>query len=148
MTFNTDSLLSTRTVRQRAQTLLARARRGESAHFVVHDEKLQHAAQKVAQVTRQRYPSLNIPYHSRWRHFEAGGVDRRAWLEERMSIQTSSSAPAAMPPDAAAPRADITRALIDLVVVSVLLDAGAGAQWHYQEAATPHSPGQSFTLKA
>ena len=34
----------------------------------------------VADVTRRRYPDLQIPFHSRWRHFEAGGVDRKAEL--------------------------------------------------------------------
>ena len=32
-------------------------------------------AQRIAALTRRRFPDLQIPYHSRWRHFEAGGVD-------------------------------------------------------------------------
>ena len=68
---------------------------------------------EVADVTRARYPDLDIPYHSRWRHFEAGGVDRRAELDTRLAVR-------ATPPARA-------RAMIDLAVVSVLLDAGAGA---------------------
>ena len=39
---------------------------------------------EVADVTRAHYPDLAIPYHSRWRHFEAGGVDRRAELDTRL----------------------------------------------------------------
>ena len=30
-------------------------------------------------------PICDIPYHSRWRHFEAGGVDRRAELDARLA---------------------------------------------------------------
>jgi len=59
-----------------------------------------------------------VPYHSRWRHFSAGGVDRAAQI-----------APGADPEEAA-------RARIDLAVVSVLLDAGAGARWRFRDAET------------
>jgi hypothetical protein len=112
-------LFSTLTTRSRARALLARARAGQSAHFVVHDDALPSVARLVAQTTRSRYPDLKIPYHSRWRHFEAGGIDRRAWLD---AVHKGSSQDAVT--------------LIDLVVVSVLLDAGAGPSWQYKEART------------
>ena len=69
-------LRSTNTIRQRAQALLARVRRGNSAWLTVHDAALPATAALVAGVTRACYPDLAIPLHSRWRHFEAGGVDR------------------------------------------------------------------------
>ena len=78
-------LRRTHTIRERAGELLALARQGRSEHFTVHDEALDEAAACVAEVTRQRYPDLRIPYHSRWRHFEAGGVDRRAWMDEALT---------------------------------------------------------------
>lgn len=112
-------LRSTTAVRARARQLLARARAGASAHFVVHDAALADAARTVATLTRERYPDGRIPYHSRWRHFEAGGVDRRALLDAALGAVD------------AATRA---RAQIDLVLVSVLLDAGAGADWSWLEA--------------
>ncbi len=114
-------LRSTAAVRERAGWLLARARDGGSAEFVVDDARLDGAAAEVATVTRERYPSLDIPLHSRWRHFESGGVDRRRALDARMD-------------DADA--AERARAQIDLAVVSVLLDAGAGPAWRYAEAGT------------
>jgi Protein of unknown function (DUF1688) len=114
-----STLFQTSTTRTRARTLLARARAGQSAHFTVHDDALPSVASLVAQTTRSRYPDLKIPYHSRWRHFEAGGMDRRAWLDE---LQAGASKDAVT--------------LIDLVVVSVLLDAGAGPAWQYKEART------------
>ena len=120
------ALRTTTAVRERAQQLLQRARAGDSRWFSVHDDALQKAAAEVADVTRTRYPDLKIPYHSRWRHFEAGGVDRKAELDARLA---ELDAPAR------------ARTMIDLAVVSVLLDAGAGPDWHYQEAAS----GQSFT---
>ncbi len=59
-------------------------------------------------------PDLAIPHHSRWRHFSAGGRDRWAAL-----------------PLAGIDTIERARVAIDLAVVSVLLDAGAGAAWSY-----------------
>jgi Protein of unknown function (DUF1688) len=115
------TLRTTAAIRQRAQHLLQRARSGESAWFLIADDALERAAIEVAGVTRNRYPTLAIPYHSRWRHFEAGGVDRRAELASRTTDMDS---------DAQA------RSMIDLAVVSVLLDAGAGTDWRYTESDT------------
>jgi len=112
------ALRSTTAIRERARHLLARARHGDSAWFAVDDGALTVAAAEVADVTRTRYPDLNVPFHSRWRHFEAGGIDRRAQLGDGLDA----------------------RAMVDLAVVSVLLDAGAGPDWGYDEAAT----GQRF----
>jgi Protein of unknown function (DUF1688) len=123
-TENTTELFSTHTTRVRAAALLAHARSSASSYFVVHDSALPAAADLVARITRERYPALVIPYHSRWRHFEAGGVDRRALLGKAASDP---------------------HVLIDLVVVSVLLDAGAGPQWHYKEAPGHGSAGQTLT---
>jgi Protein of unknown function (DUF1688) len=109
------ALRTTTAIRERARYLLHRARAGDSPWFSVDDDALPVAAAQVAGITRARYPDLRIPYHSRWRHFEAGGVDRTADLD--------------------------ARAMIDLTVVSVLLDAGAGPDWHYLEAET----GQRFS---
>ncbi|MDB5861016.1 MAG: hypothetical protein JWQ76_4705 [Ramlibacter sp.] len=119
-------LRTTPTVRERCGQLLQRARAGESAWFVVDEGFLETAAQEVATVTRERYPKLHIPYHSRWRHFEAGGINRKAELERLLAGQ---------------PPQNRAHAMIDLTVVSVLLDAGAGAGWSYVEPAT----GKTFT---
>ncbi|MET3916571.1 hypothetical protein ABID97_003353 [Variovorax sp. OAS795] len=121
-------LRTTAAIRERAAALLARARRGESQWFRIGEANaLDDAARTVAEVTRERYPWDTIPYHSRWRHFEAGGVDRLKQLDQLLG-----------------PRVDArqrARAHIDLVLVSVLLDAGAGPGWHYTEPAS----GERFT---
>ncbi|MDO8387903.1 MAG: URC4/urg3 family protein [Polaromonas sp.] len=123
-------LRSTSTIRLRAAALLARARRGESAWFSINDGAMLTAAALVAELTRVRYPDLAIPYHSRWRHFEAGGVDRLAQFNSALG----SAGPA-----------ERARAQIDLALVSVLLDAGAGADWCYHEAASGEHPAQEFS---
>lgn len=116
------ALLRTSTaVRERSRQLLDRARAGDSPWFTVHDDALGSAADVVVETTRERYPDGAIPFHSRWRHFEAGGVDRLGSLRD------------ALPPEGSPDR---SRALIDVVLVSVLLDAGAGAEWSYREEST------------
>lgn len=114
-------LRTTTAVRDRAGFLLGRARAGESPWFVVDDDSTPVAVAEVVAVTRHRYPDLNIPFHSRWRHFEAGGVDRKAELDARLADLDPAGR---------------ARAMIDLAVVSVLLDAGAGPDWHYDEVAS------------
>lgn len=119
-------LRTTTTVRERCGQLLRRARTGESAWFIVDDGFLETAAEAVADATRRRYPKLHIPFHSRWRHLEAGGVDRKAQLERLLGP---------------VPHTTRAHAMVDLTFVSVLLDAGAGPDWSYVEPAT----GQAFT---
>ncbi len=117
------ALRNTAAIRQRAAALLARARRGESKWFTIgDDDALDDAAHEVAEVTRERYPWDTIPYHSRWRHFEAGGINRLGELNQLLGEDISAAARA--------------RAQIDLALVSVLLDAGAGPDWGYVESAS------------
>ena len=77
------------------------------------------------------YPTLDIPFHARWRHFVVDGVDRWAQLADAASW-----------PD----RAARARAEFDLAIVSVLLDAGAGAAWRYRDAVTRQGIGRSEGL--
>ena len=107
------------TVRARCAAILRSVDANVSEHFKVDRSRLDAVAERVAALTRRRFPDLQIPYHSRWRHFEAGGVDRRAELDGLLEGRSA---------------ADAARARIDLTVVSVLLDAGAGGSWKYTEA--------------
>lgn len=125
-------LRTTAAIRERSAALLARARRGESAWFTIGDDSsVEDAARAVAEVTLERYPWNAIPYHSRWRHFEAGGVDRLAALNTLLGDSASAR--------------DRARAHIDLALVSVLLDAGAGPDWRYVETPFGEEEGQSFS---
>ena len=105
-------------IRRRCHEILSIGERGELPHFDVRTDRLPEVARIVADVTRERYPDLSVPVHSRWRHFEAGGVDRWGALAGGLD------------------RAERARAALDLVVPSVLLDAGAGDGWRYREAGT------------
>jgi hypothetical protein len=113
-----DRLQTAAAVRERCGIVFAAAERGDAPHFRLHLDRLDDAAVLVVETTRRRYPDLCVPFHSRWRHFSTGGVDRAALV-----------APGA-------DRAETARARIDLAIVSVLLDAGAGPDWRYREAET------------
>jgi len=113
-----SDLLSTTAVRARCANIAAAVSSGDSRWFRIDRAQLPTVAARVAAVTRRRYPDLVIPYHSRWRHFEAGGVDRAAQLAPALAGRSP---------------AEQARARIDLAVTSVLLDAGAGAAWAYTE---------------
>lgn len=103
-------LLSASAVRERAHEMLDLAIEGRVEGWDVDLSRLDEAAGRTAAVTRESYPDLDIPFHARWRHFVAG--------EPRFDGE-----------DAAA-RA---RAKFDLVILSVLLDAGAGPDWRYRD---------------
>lgn len=75
-------------------------------------------AEFVQATIRDRYPDLDIPFHSRWRHFEVGGIDRWQALSAGLGTRSAQS---------------VARTRIDLAVTSVLLDAGAGDQWRFVE---------------
>ena len=114
------------TIRQRCAGITRAVAEGRSSHFTLDRSRLTDVARRVEAVTRAAYPTLAIPYHSRWRHFEVGAVNRKAEMDALMVGHTV---------------AEVARARIDLTVISVLLDAGSGPQWRYDEAAS----GQRFT---
>jgi hypothetical protein len=118
-------LRAPRTIRARCHNVLEAGIAGRLDHFNVDLTRLPELARLTAEVTRRRYPDLRIPPHSRFAHFDAGGVPRLAALEAAL---------------AGRPQAERARALIDVVVSSVLLDAGAGMAWRYRE------PGSELSL--
>ncbi|MDO8296640.1 MAG: DUF1688 family protein [Caulobacter sp.] len=115
------SLLSAAAVRERAHEMLAIALDGGLSDWRVDLARLPATANIVAGVIRERYPTLDVPFHARWRHFVVGGRD--LWAE---------LAAAAHWPDAQAK----ARAAFDLAITSVLLDAGSGPDWRFLDAPT------------
>jgi len=113
------ALRSATAVRERCGLVYDWVADGRSPHFTLDETRLDPTAAFVADVTRAAYPDLVIPNHSRWGHFCAGGHDRWRAL-----------------PLAGLSDLERARSAIDLTVVSVLLDAGAGGAWRYREAAT------------
>jgi len=111
---------------------------GKTKHFNLHLDKLDVAADLVIDVTKKNYPDFNIPYHSRWRHFKKGSVE-----------ELSAHWPCGQKVRCLCLFIDLNRAhlfhvfngnqekarrMIDLVTVSVLLDAGSGPAWKYVDS--------------
>jgi hypothetical protein len=119
------------TIRARCHAITDHVAAGRSEHFTLERSKLDAVAQRIAAITRSRFPDLKVPVHSRWRHFEAGGVDRKSELDARLAGRSHIA---------------VARARIDLTLVSVLLDAGAGPAWRYHEAESGQAFGRSEGL--
>jgi hypothetical protein len=127
-------LLSATAVRAHCEEIFAHVVKGDSPHFSWHPEQMAATAAYVAEVIHERYPDLNVPYHSRWRHFEAGGVDRWGNTVAAHGLAGDDNL------------LERVKARIDLVIPSVLLDAGAGADWKYADDATGQTLARSEGL--
>lgn len=124
-------LLKPAAIRARAQEMLELGLAGKLMHFTVQPERLPACADYVLDTIRANYPSLEIPFHARWRHFVIAGIDRWAVLDRAAHFRDA---------------AERGRAAYDLAVVSVLLDAGAGPDWSYRDAVTGSQIGRSEGL--
>ena len=113
------SLLNAQAVRERAHRMLALGLDDKLPNFRVDLDRLDDAADRVMAAIDKNYPTLDVPFHSRWRHFVTHGFDRHADLAEDFTDPTTRA-----------------RADFDLAIVSVLLDAGVGPQWRYWDAVT------------
>ena len=108
-------VFSTATVRDRANKIAQLAKNG-GTHFEIDESRLEWTAEFVLQVMRENYPDLEVPYHSRWRHFEIGNRHQLQKLNAHLEPFDSL---------------ERTRLGLDLIIPSVLLDAGAGGHWLY-----------------
>jgi hypothetical protein len=100
-------------------------------NFRIDPSRLDRAAERTLAATLKAYPSLEIPFHSRWRHFVFEGRDRWATVDRNAHWPNSAAQ---------------ARAALDLAIVSVLLDAGAGPQWTYCDPVTGKNIGRSEGL--
>jgi hypothetical protein len=108
------------TIRQRAGVIHAAGLAGQLAHFRLQPTTLEAAVDYVIETIKSRYPDFRVPYHSRWRHFDIGGLDRWSRIEARLPSGN---------------RLERGRVRTELAICSVLLDAGAGGAWQYRDSA-------------
>jgi hypothetical protein len=130
MSKNLDYILSPVCVRDGAKKIFDETMMGNT-HFHYHEEKLGKTVDFVMETIRENYPDLNIPFHSRWGHFKPGNVDRALWLKARIKDMDPM---------------EQARVKWDLVIPSVLLDAGAGAEWKFHEKETSRDYARSEGL--
>ncbi len=125
------TLLNAAAVRSRAHRMLALALDDKLPNFRIYPEKMDGVVDLVLQTTRDSYPTLDVPFHSRWRHFVMNGDNRWA----------AAASERRWPDPAARARAEF-----DLAMVSVFLDAGAGPTWRYRDPQTGLAIGRSEGL--
>ncbi|KAL5606780.1 uncharacterized protein BROUX77_003973 [Berkeleyomyces rouxiae] len=116
-------LTSLKAVRERSKVVFEAAKVGSLSNFEYHADKLPAAADFVISVIERDFGPdkyQTIPPHGRWQHFNVGSVDRITPLLEKWEA-------------AGCDKTELTRRLIDLFVISVLLDAGAGDVWTFKE---------------
>ena len=107
-------------IRERCERIYELASTGRLEHFELHESRLPEVADRVVRLTRAQYSDLSrIPYHGRYRHFDAGGVPRLAQFTEQIEHFDAEEQLAAR---------------FELVITSVLLDAGAGPAWRFRGA--------------
>ncbi|MCP2730485.1 URC4/urg3 family protein [Limnofasciculus baicalensis] len=114
-------LRTTAAIRERCDRLFDLCCNDQLSHFRCNLTQLDKVADYVIEVIGDEYPDFKIPFHSRWRHFEVGNIPRLAELEQKLVGFTPL---------------EKVHIKFDLVIVSVLLDAGAGPDWQYREAET------------
>ena len=114
--FQAERLLTAGAVREAANRMFLLAENWDLPEWRLDMSRMAAAANLTAETVRANYPDLKVPFHARWRHFTANGRD--LWEE------------ADKPADAQ----ELGRVAFDLVIPSVLLDAGAGAAWRYRDA--------------
>lgn len=114
-------LRSIHAVRERCMIVYEKARKNELNHFDVDWDKLDQTVKWVQGIISRDFSDdySKIPPHGRWQHFNVGGRPR---VEQMLTSWPTSMCDTQ----------ERTRRLIDLFVVSVLLDAGAGTQWQYR----------------
>jgi hypothetical protein len=125
------ALLNAGAVRDRAHRMLAIGLDDKLPNFRIHPEKMDGVVDLVLQTTRDAYPTFDVPFHSRWRHFVANNENRWAAIADQKRWDDASAR---------------ARSEFDLAIVSVFLDAGAGPTWRYRDPKTGLAIGRSEGL--
>ncbi|KIM38861.1 hypothetical protein M413DRAFT_447555 [Hebeloma cylindrosporum] len=114
-------------IRERCGRIHELAKNGQLQYFDYHPEKEVDVAKFCISLMKRDYGDqfADINPHGRWRHLDAG-------IERVQPLIAKWAAHPTNPPDLK----EEARRTIDLFVVSVLLDAGAGSAWKYVEEST------------
>ena len=103
------------TIRRQSERMLALATQGRLERWEIDLDRLPDLGRMVGELTRARYPDLAVPMHGRRLHFKVGDID----LWEALPRPAN--------------RDEAARSEVELIVVSVLLDAGSGPRWRYAD---------------
>ncbi|KAJ2745107.1 hypothetical protein GGI20_002440 [Coemansia sp. BCRC 34301] len=124
---NVKYLKSLQAVRERSQAVYALAEQGKLKHFAFDDSKIKSVADYVISLLERDYGTIDkVPTHGRWRSYclAVDGSEAKRDLVSEHVTQWKASGTSDW---------ECARRVIDLFVVSVLIDAGAGSKWRYAD---------------
>ncbi len=124
-----EFLNSPKTIRQRCNQLYLLGLEDRLDNFRIREDRLPISVELVKDEILANYPDLNVPPHSRWQHFDVRGTNH--WSPFKSKIRDDR---------------ELLLAQIDLAVTSVLLDAGAGPNWHFRDPLTGENHSRSEGL--
>jgi Protein of unknown function (DUF1688) len=125
------TLLNAGAVRERAHRMLALGLENKLPNFCIDLGRLDDVVDLVLETTRTAYPSFDVPFHSRWRHFVMQNDDRWAEVADQVTWRDHAAR---------------ARAEFDLAIISVFLDAGAGPAWRFHDSRSALAIGRSEGL--
>lgn len=103
----------------------------DKTHFKYHPELLTKTSEYVVSVIKENYPDLKIPFHCRENHFKCSQRNRNEEFQQ-LSPQSSNG--------------QRVKAKVDLIITSVLLDAGAGKDWSFNEDQRTYSRSEGLAI--
>jgi GTP cyclohydrolase II len=102
-------------IRKQCNRLFELAKQDKLVYFHLHLDQVDKVSQEVVKIIKDKYPDLKIPFHSRIRHFDMNRIQSLYKKWDNLHINKDEQC----------------RRIIDLIMISVLCDAGAGANWQY-----------------
>ncbi|KAJ4480224.1 hypothetical protein J3R30DRAFT_3876069 [Lentinula aciculospora] len=113
-------------IRERCGRVFELAKAGKLDYFDFHQDKEEELVDFCLGIIQRDFGTdySRIPPHGRWRHFDLGR-NRVEPLISKWDLELGTES-----------KREASKRLIDLFVVSVLLDAGAGKDWVYHEKST------------
>lgn len=115
-------------IRKRCHTVFESVRQGKGRYIAFHEDAMIDAENLVLAEFQKNYPDGDVPYHSRLRHFEVGGVDRIQNLLQPLAEDEK------------------LKTLLPLIMISVLLDAGAGDDWTFVEEGVSYNRSEGLAV--
>lgn len=124
-----EYLQTLRAVREKCDKVLELAEQDKLSSFSLDLTRMKDATEMIKSLIAKDYGSIdtrpvaletlkNIPPHGRWRHFGSDNVDQ---LIQDLMVRHGGEL------------TRVTRSVLDLFVVGVLVDAGAGDTWKYDD---------------
>lgn len=134
-------LQSLQAIRHRCNEILGLAEDGRLSNFTMDLSKLKIAEDMIISLIERDYGQVDekslqttlkvIPPHGRWRHFGSENIER---LMKELTITHGDD------------KRNITRSILDLFVVAVLLDAGAGDAWKLKDGEKVYSRSEGLAV--